>query len=226
VAYGSLPQERQHALHARIVEALERLYPDWLADQVERLAHHAIHGEVWDKAVTYFWQAWTKAFLHSANREAAACYERALTALQHLPESRQTHEQAIDLRLHLGNALVPLGEFRCILDRLHEAKPLAEALADQRRLGRVLSFQAFGVWMTGDHEHAVALGQRALDLAHCYLGLGRLYNRVERWERARSELSTAMHLFRAMDIPVCWRRPKPNWRGRNAAPWPSSVAQS
>ena len=44
VAYGSLLHERQRALHARIVEAIETLYSDRLIEQVERLAHHAARG--------------------------------------------------------------------------------------------------------------------------------------------------------------------------------------
>src|SRR5262249_28062864 len=50
VAYGSLVQGRR-GLHARIVEALEALAADRLDDQVERLAQHALRGEVWDKAL-------------------------------------------------------------------------------------------------------------------------------------------------------------------------------
>jgi predicted ATPase len=46
VAYGSLLQERRRALHTRIVVAIEELYADRLADQVERLAHHAVRGEL------------------------------------------------------------------------------------------------------------------------------------------------------------------------------------
>jgi class 3 adenylate cyclase len=42
VAYGSLLQERRRALHARIVEALEALGGDRVAEQVERLANHAL----------------------------------------------------------------------------------------------------------------------------------------------------------------------------------------
>ena len=165
VAYGSLPQERRCPLHAKIVEAIEHLYPDRLSEQVERLAHHAFHGRVWEKAVTFLWQAGRKAFLRSVNHEAAAYYEWAMLALQQVPESRETCEQAVDLRSHLGNALVPLGEFKRILQHLSEAEPRAEALADQRRLARVLSFMAYCFVMTGNHERAVALGQRALDLA-------------------------------------------------------------
>jgi DNA-binding NtrC family response regulator len=108
VSYSSLLPERRRALHARIVGALEALHADRLAEQVERLAHHALQGEVWDKALLYYQQAGTKAEARSAFREAVACFEQALGALQHLPESRDTVEQAIDLRFDLRNALFPL----------------------------------------------------------------------------------------------------------------------
>ena len=111
VAYGSLLQERRRVLHARIVEALERLAPDRLAEQVEHLAHHALRGEVWAKALVYFRQAGEKAMARSAYREAAGCFEQALSALAHLPEQRDTREQAIDLRLALRTALQPSGDF-------------------------------------------------------------------------------------------------------------------
>ena len=137
VAYGTLLQERRRALHARIVEASERRYADRLTEQAERLAQHALRGEVWDKAVAYCRQAGTKALARSALREVMACSEQALAALTHLPESRATQEQAIDLRFDLRNALWSLGEIGQMLDYLREAKTLAEALDDQPRLGRV-----------------------------------------------------------------------------------------
>jgi class 3 adenylate cyclase/tetratricopeptide (TPR) repeat protein len=56
VAYGSLLHERRRVLHARIVEVIERLYADRLAEQADRLAHHAFRGGVWGKAVTYLRQ--------------------------------------------------------------------------------------------------------------------------------------------------------------------------
>ena len=36
--------------------------------------------------------------------------------------------------------------------------------------------------------------------AHCHLGLGTLYARVGQREQARAELSTAMALYRSMDM--------------------------
>ena len=110
VAYGSLLHERRRVLHARIVEALEALAGDRLDDQVERLAQHALRGEVWDKALAYGRQAGDKAQTRSAYREAVVCYEQALAALEHLPDSRAATEQAIDLRLGLRTALNALGE--------------------------------------------------------------------------------------------------------------------
>jgi predicted ATPase len=48
VTYGTLLQERRKALHARIVGAIERFYPDRLTEH-ERLAHHAYRGRVGTK---------------------------------------------------------------------------------------------------------------------------------------------------------------------------------
>ena len=131
VAYGSLLHERRRVLHARIVEALEALAGDRLDDQVERLAQHALRGEVWEKALAYGRQAGDKAQTRSAYREAVVCFEQALAALEHLPDSRAATEQAIDLRLGLRTALNALGEAPGrMLDHLRRAETLAQTLGD------------------------------------------------------------------------------------------------
>ncbi len=78
VAYGGLLHDRQRALHARIAEAIERLAPERVAEQAERLAHHALRGELWEKAVAYLRQAGLRAMARAANREAIAHLEQAL----------------------------------------------------------------------------------------------------------------------------------------------------
>jgi tetratricopeptide (TPR) repeat protein len=165
VAYGSLLLERRRVLHTRIVEALERLSPDRLTEQVERLAHHALRGEVWDKALAYFRQAGEKAMARSARSEAVGYFEQGLGALAHLPEQRDTLEQAIDLRLALRNALAPSGDSGRVLAYLREAEALAAALDDPRRLGQVSAFLANYFYVMGAHDQAIAAGQRALALA-------------------------------------------------------------
>jgi len=162
VAYGGLLHERRRDLHARIVEAIERLYRDRLVEHLERLAHHAMRGEVWEKAVAYLRQTGAKAFARSALREARAYFEQALGATQHLPESR---EQSIDLRLDLRNTLIALGEFEAMFGHLRAAEILAEALQDQRRLGWVSAYLSPYFSNTGDHDRAVETAQRALAIA-------------------------------------------------------------
>ena len=151
VTYGSLLQDRRRTLHGQIVATIERLYPDRLAEHIERLAHHAVRGEVWEKAVTYLRQAGAKAAGRSAYREAVGYFEQALTALTHLPESRETREQAIDVRFDLRNAFFPLAEFARVEECLQEAEILARALDDQRRLGWVSAYMSGHNWVTGGH---------------------------------------------------------------------------
>ena len=165
VAYGSLLQERRRALHARIVTALEALTGDRVAEQVEPLAHHALRGEVWDKALAYCRQAGEKAMARSAHREAVGSFEQALSVLPHLPETRDTREQAIDLRLALRSALSPSGNFERILVYLHEAEAFAVALDDPRRLGQVSRFLSAHFYLMGAHDQTIAAAQRALALA-------------------------------------------------------------
>jgi len=120
---------------------------------------------MWEKALTYCRQAGTKAADRSAHREAVTYFEQGLDAIKHLPESRETFEQAIDLRFDLRNSLALLGERGTILDRLREAETLAEALGDQRRLGLTSAYTTFESISLGDYDRAVASGQRALAIA-------------------------------------------------------------
>jgi tetratricopeptide (TPR) repeat protein len=165
VAYGSLLLERRRVLHRRVVEALEALAGDRLPEHVERLAHHALRGEVWDKALVYYRQAGEKTLARSAYREAVGYFEQALSTLDHLPETRDTREQAIDLRCDLGSACMFLGRHERALHDLHAAETLAEALDDPRRLGRVSLCLAQCFVGVGQYNRAIAADQRALTLA-------------------------------------------------------------
>jgi class 3 adenylate cyclase/tetratricopeptide (TPR) repeat protein len=162
VASAGLLGERRHALHAAVVAALERLHADRLVEHVERLAHHARQGEVWDKAVRYLRQAGSKVFLRSANREAATCFEQALDALRRLPEHPDAIAESLDLRFDLRNALQPLGEQGRIGTLLDEAEALAKAVGDQRRLGRALIYKGVRFGLAGDYAAAIQAGLRAL----------------------------------------------------------------
>ena len=152
-------------MHARIAEAIERLYPTRLTDHVERLAHHAFEGEAWEKAHRYLHQAGTKAFTRCAHQEAAVCFDRALEALGRLPESRERNERTVDLRFDLRNTLQPLGEFGRILECLREAEGLARTLGDQRRLGEASAYLTDYFRLMGDQDRAIEYGHQALTIA-------------------------------------------------------------
>ena len=216
VAYQSLLHERRRALHTRIVEAIEGVYPDRLAEQVDRLAHHAFRGEIWEKAVAYLRQAGAKAAARSAHREAVACFEQALEALAHLPESRGTLEQAIDLRFDLRSSLHILGELGRILEYLRQAETLAESLGDQRRLGRVFSHMTQYFWLTGDNTRGIRSGQRALEIAMATgdlalqaatnFHLGELYDALGDHRRAAEVLRSNVEALDQESLPEPLRR--------------------
>jgi tetratricopeptide (TPR) repeat protein len=101
----------------------------------------------------------------SAYREAADSFERALAALQHLPETREAIEQGIDLRFALRSELQPLGEHEQVLEHLRQAESLAVALGDQDRLGWASAYLSQYAWVMGDSARAEELGQRAVAIA-------------------------------------------------------------
>jgi tetratricopeptide (TPR) repeat protein len=165
VAYDSLLQQRRRGLHSQIVEAIEALYSDRLVEHVEHLAHHAFAGEVWNKAGTYYRQAAAKAITRAAYRPAISNLERALRALERLPDSADTHREGIDIRLELRSSLLPLGELQRIHDYLVEAERLALTLGDQPRQARVFSYLCAYFSVLRDPDQAVPFGQRAVALA-------------------------------------------------------------
>src|SRR5262249_8057124 len=94
-----------------------------------------------------------------------ACFEQALVAVGHLPESQERREQAIDLRLDMRNALIALGAFGAMFDHLCEVERLAASLDDPRRLGWVSAYLSVYRSVAGAQERAVETGQRALAIA-------------------------------------------------------------
>lgn len=198
IAYRSLPDARRRALHAAVLLAMEAIYADRLPEHVDRLAHHAFCGEVWDKALTYLRQAGAKAVERSAHSEAVAWFAQALTALDHLPTTPQHTEAAVDLHLLRANSLVPIADFGPIIGHLRQAEQLAYGLEDLPRLGRVSSFLSAHAWLIGDHRLSVEHGRRALDIAKSLddlglrvrtnLGLGQAYHVLGDYPRAIESL--------------------------------------
>jgi class 3 adenylate cyclase/tetratricopeptide (TPR) repeat protein len=166
VAYASLLQERRRALHLRVLEALERRHALQPSEEVEGLARHALGAEAWDKAATYLRQAGRRTVARSSYGAAAGLFREALRALERLPETPDTLAQAIDARLELRIALIPLGRYQDVLAVMGEAEGLATRLGDPARLGRVLCDICARLRnVAGEHRQAIDVGRRALAIA-------------------------------------------------------------
>ena len=134
VTYGTLLQERRRALHAMIVDAIEVLHRDRLGGDVDRLAHHAFRGELWEKAVVYGLtrrQSRGRAFGLRPIGRACASTERSRPSAR-LPESSHGHsKQAIELRLLRARSKRPRADserVRNLLDAPDGPMALAERL--------------------------------------------------------------------------------------------------
>jgi class 3 adenylate cyclase/tetratricopeptide (TPR) repeat protein len=165
VTYGRLLQERRRELHARIVDAIETLHRDHLGEHTEWLAHHAVRGELRERAAHYLRQAGLKAAARSALQDARGWFDQAAGILEALPESPSTLEQGFEIRLELLSVLILLGEVRRALERLLEAETLAERLNDDRRRGRVYAYMTNIHALLGELDEALVTGTRALAIA-------------------------------------------------------------
>ena len=162
VAYRSFLQERRRKLHAQILQASERVYRDRIAEHVERLAHHAVHGEVWEKAELYSYQAGLKAAARSAHGEAVGRFTSALKAIEHLSQSETLMKEAFDLLFSLRTSLSPLGEYRRTFELLNEAESIAKRLNDPARLARVFTFKSLCFWSIGRQDLAIEASEQAV----------------------------------------------------------------
>src|SRR5262249_11700548 len=176
VSYGSLLADRRRALHATLVDTIERLYAGRLDEHVERLAHHALRGGLHGKAVTYLRQAGDRAAARSASQEAVALFEQAVPLLEELPETPDTLAERADVHLGLGTTLTGIKgigapEVEAAHRRAYES---AERLGDPIRLYQAL----WGLWFVhlgrGQYPAARELGNQLLEIAQRENDTGRL----------------------------------------------------
>ena len=150
-----------------------------------------------------------------------AAYILAGRIAEAVPLLTQAMEQTMATGRHGSQALcsLPLGEAQLLAGRLEEAHALAERALALAREHQERGNQAYALRLLGDiaarreppeveqaeahYRQALALaeelGMRPLQ-AHCHLSLGTLYVKTGQREQARTELSTAIELYRAMDM--------------------------
>ena len=124
--------------------------------------HHALRAERWDKAVDYLRQAGVKAFERSANREAASAFEQALLAIAHLPQTRETIEQTVDLCLAMRPCVTPLADMKRLQATVERAAPLIASLGNPRREALINGYHCAALTNLGRTQEALALARRGM----------------------------------------------------------------
>src|SRR4030095_473169 len=144
---------------------IEALYPHDLDPHLATLGIHYWEGEVWDKAANYLHRAGAEAVNQSAYREAMERLDLARRAIEHLPRTSAALDLAVDVRLELYHALMPLRQPRRIAESLEAPRALAGERDDAVRQGWVWAYTTNCAWLTGEHGRAVDAGEVALGIA-------------------------------------------------------------
>ncbi|MXN64960.1 AAA family ATPase [Stappia sp. GBMRC 2046] len=165
VAYHTMVQGDRRKIHAKILAALEELYRDSNDTVLNKLAFHAEHAADLVKAKNYLRAAGRRAMASSACQQASKCFEDCLSVINRMPDKQAVVEDAIDVRLDLRNALMPLGRHDEILPHLSEALALGTTLGDRSRIARTHSYLSHYHWLVAEWEDAIREGRRALEIA-------------------------------------------------------------
>jgi class 3 adenylate cyclase/predicted ATPase len=167
VAYDSLLTPRRQRLHAAAGHALERLYPDWLVERSEELAHHYTEAGLTEQAVHYWHHAGQKAIERSAHVEAMPHLRQGLELLKTLPETPQRLQREVDMLIALGGSLNATKSIAApeVAQTYLRAQHLCEHLDDPPQLFPVLR----GLWnhynIRAELQTAHTLGEQLLTLA-------------------------------------------------------------
>jgi serine/threonine protein kinase/tetratricopeptide (TPR) repeat protein len=167
---SQLAPEEARALHGRIGEALEELYPDRSLKDAER-AHHFRRAERFDKALEYFWRAGGTAARLFLLAEARACFAGALEALSRLPATSANARRKVDTLVQLASVSWWAARPDQLLSYMNDAQVVLERLTssgmaeDEHRFANVQYWRGRGHHVRGEPIEAIACYRAGLDAA-------------------------------------------------------------
>jgi predicted ATPase/class 3 adenylate cyclase len=203
-AYNGLLKKERRIYHQQVAEALERLFPERVEEQLGLLAHHWERAKDAEKAIAYLRRAGERAAVQHANDEAADYLSRALDLM---PEEEIADRYALLLAREKTYDLQ--GKREAQFQDLTALETLANGLDDDRRRAEVALRHAHYATRIGEYAEAIPqtrlairLGQAAQDVIIEAAG-------YREWARALSyqgECEAAeLHLERALALAREWR---------------------
>jgi len=176
--YQSLLVRRRRQLHSRVGEALERLYPDAIDENLETLAYHFAEGEESERTLYYLVAAGQKAESRYAHEAALSYYQKAIDLDKRLPLPAdmitERRRQMVTVHRGIGNIHYFAGEYGLAIR---------------------------------DYRQALRLGRHLYDRCWCanlYGQIGRCYERQGNYNRAIRWSTVGLKLIDSYDPDSCY----------------------
>jgi predicted ATPase len=204
--YSTLLQRERRDLHSRVAQTIEQVYAGRLESQIELLASHFLRSPQLDRALHYLILAGEKAARDFANEQARQHYVQALGLL---PRVSYSIDQALQIHMGLGDALVIAGEYQSARDHYQmglemlgdntDKKIIPQRSVLQRKVG--ITFERQGDYEKSltrlyDAEKVLAGGQESflVERANILNDIGWIHSRRGNLEQANSFLLHALAL--------------------------------
>jgi class 3 adenylate cyclase/tetratricopeptide (TPR) repeat protein len=167
-AYESLLKSTRRDLHRRIAESLQARFPEIAEAQPELLGRHYTEAGIPDKALASWHRAAERAVERSANLEAITYFNKALSLIDALSETRDRHRLELTLQTGIAGPLIAIEGYG--------AWATGQAFARAQELSAVVGASAdlfpvmYGRWVYGvswqKYEDSLQVAKQFVDLAH------------------------------------------------------------
>lgn len=147
VAYQSLVERTRTAFHRNIAAALEQEFADVVEERPELLARHLTQSGEHERSIEQWCLAGERAAARSADVEAIAHFQAALSLIEVLPDLDNRAAMELSILLNLGVSLQNVeGPGSPEVSRVYErAKAVGEKISDPEKDFEVL----WGLWTSG-----------------------------------------------------------------------------
>jgi class 3 adenylate cyclase/tetratricopeptide (TPR) repeat protein len=166
-AYESLLRSTRRQVHKRIAESLESRFPKIAEEQPELLGHHYTAAGVASKALDAWEQAAKRAVERSANVEAIAYLNSALTLIADLPDTLETQRRELSLQTALAGPLITIKGYGA--EETGRAFARAQELSSRVGATAELFPVLYGRWVYGiswlEYAESMAVADQFFELA-------------------------------------------------------------
>ena len=166
-AYSTLLRAPRQTLHARIAQAIEKLFSNAIESQPELVARHLSEAGLLERATVYWQRAGELALRRSAVGEAVTHLSTALGIMEKLPDAPERAGRELAIRLGLGTAgnIARGSADPDVAKHYARAVVLSRTIGDDRQLFRAIWGSWYTNLTTGNTEQALSLANELVEIA-------------------------------------------------------------